>query len=129
MSDEGREHAHALLEMARKDARALAGMTDRETFADEIFGFHAQQATEKALKAWCARRGIEYPLTHDLSELIAMLREDGCDVDAFEDLLRFNAFAVLFRYEALEEEPPIFEREQVIKELDELLTHVAQRLK
>ena len=41
MSDEGREHAHALLEMARKDARALAGMTDRETFADEIFGFHA----------------------------------------------------------------------------------------
>ena len=129
MSDEGQEHAHALLEMARKDARALAGMTDRETFADEIFGFHAQQATEKALKAWCARRGIEYPLTHDLSELIAMLREDGCDVDAFEDLLRFNAFAVLFRYEALEEEPPIFEREQVIKELDELLTHVAQRLK
>jgi HEPN domain-containing protein len=129
MSDEGREHAHALLEMARKDARALAGMTDRETFADEIFGFHAQQATEKALKAWCARRGIEYPLTHDLSELIAMLREDGCDVDAFEDLLRFNAFAVLFRYEALEEEPPFFEREQVIKELDGLLTHVAQRLK
>ena len=129
MSDEGQEHAHALLEMARKDARALAGMTDRETFADEIFGFHAQQATEKALKAWCARRGIEYPLTHDLSELIAMLREDGCDVDAFEDLLRFNAFAVLFRYEALEEEPPIFEREQVIRELDELLIHVAQRLK
>jgi len=51
MSDEGREHAHALLEMARKDVRALTGMTDPEVFADEIFGFHAQQAIEKALKA------------------------------------------------------------------------------
>jgi HEPN domain-containing protein len=128
MSDEGREHAHALLEMARKDARALAGMMDPEVFADEIFGFHAQQATEKALKAWCARRGIEYPLTHDLSELIALLRKDGCDVDALEDLLRFNAFAVLLRYEALEEEPPFFERERVIEEIDALLTRVAQRL-
>lgn len=128
MSDEGREHAQALLEMARKDARALAGMMDPGVFADEIFGFHAQQAIEKALKAWCARRGIEYPLTHDLSELVALLREDGCDVDAFEDLLRFNAFAVMLRYEALEEKTPFFERERVIEEIDTLLTHVAQRL-
>ena len=128
MSDKNRGYAQALLDMARKDARALAGMTDRETFADEIFGFHAQQATEKALKAWCARRGIEYPLTHDLSELIALLREDGCDVDALEDLLRFNAFAVLLRYEALEEEPPFFERKRVIGEIDALLAHVAQHL-
>ena len=114
--------------MARKDARALAGMMDPDVFADEIFGFHAQQAIEKALKAWCARRGIEYPLTHDLSELVALLREDGCDFDAFEDLLRFNAFAVMLRYEALEEESPFFERERVIEEIDTLLTHVAQRL-
>lgn len=128
MSDEGREHAHALLEMARKDARALTGMTDPEVFADEIFGFHAQQAIEKALKAWCARRRIEYPLTHDLSELVALLREDGCDVEAFEDLLRFNAFAVMLRYEALEEESPFFERERVIGEIDALLAHVARRL-
>lgn len=36
MSDSDREHARALLEMARKDARALPGMTDSDVFADEI---------------------------------------------------------------------------------------------
>ena len=58
MTDPDREHAQTLLEMARKDARALSGMTDADVFADEIFGFHAQQVIEKALKAWCAHRGI-----------------------------------------------------------------------
>lgn len=114
--------------MARKDARALAGMRDPEVFADEIFGFHAQQAVEKALKAWCAHRAITYPLTHDLSELFSLLREEGCEVDAFDDLLRFNAFAVLFRYEALEDETPAFERGRVVEEVDSLLNYVAQLL-
>jgi HEPN domain-containing protein len=114
--------------MARKDARALSGMQDREVFADEIFGFHAQQAVEKALKAWCAHRSITYPLTHDLSELLSLLREDGCTVEAFNDLLRFNAFAVLFRYEALDEEAPSFDRERVIGEIDALLAHVAEQV-
>ncbi len=49
---ENREEARRLLDVARKDLNALPGMMDVETFADEIFGFHAQQATEKALKAW-----------------------------------------------------------------------------
>ena len=43
-SDEARQ----MLTAATKDWRALAGMTDPNVFADEIFGFHAQQATEKA---------------------------------------------------------------------------------
>lgn len=37
-----------------KDLRALQGMSDPDVFADEVFGFHAQQAAEKALKAWLA---------------------------------------------------------------------------
>lgn len=49
MSD--REHAEEILEAARRDLRALRAMTDVEAFPDEIFGFHAQQAVEKALKA------------------------------------------------------------------------------
>jgi hypothetical protein len=39
MSD--RDDARALLAMAAKDALALEAMSDRSTFADEIFGFHA----------------------------------------------------------------------------------------
>jgi HEPN domain-containing protein len=127
MNDRAREHARSLLEMARKDARALSGMTDPDVFADEIFGFHVQQAVEKALKAWCAHRGITYPLTHDLSELLSVLGEDGCEVEEFDDLLRFNAFAVLFRYEALEEAPP-FDRNQAIEDVEAVLGRVEDRL-
>lgn len=49
-------------------------------------------------------------------------------MEEFDRLLRFNAFAVLFRYEALEEAAPVFEREQVIEEIDALLSHVAHCL-
>ena len=44
ISDEARQ----LLAAANKDLRALQGMIDASIFADEIFGFHAQQAVEKA---------------------------------------------------------------------------------
>ena len=62
-----RDHAALLLAMGQKDLAALRGMADRVVFADQIFGFHAQQPTEKALKAWLSLRSIEYPKTHDLS--------------------------------------------------------------
>ncbi len=38
--------------------------------ADEILGFHAQQAAEKMLKAVLACQGIEFPFTHRLADLI-----------------------------------------------------------
>jgi HEPN domain-containing protein len=47
-----------MLRLARRDLRAVQGMLDnREMFPDEIFGFHAQQAVEKAAKAWLDGRG------------------------------------------------------------------------
>jgi hypothetical protein len=41
------EGARRMVSMAQKDLTALRGMMNRETFADEIFGFHAQQGVEK----------------------------------------------------------------------------------
>ena len=51
------EHARQLLGKAREDLDALKGMLAAngaysEAFSDGVFGFHAQQAAEKALKAW-----------------------------------------------------------------------------
>ena len=60
------EQARLMLKMSTKDYKALAGMLDLEVFEDEIFGFHVQQAVERALKAWLASLGVEYPKTHDL---------------------------------------------------------------
>jgi hypothetical protein len=69
------DYAAGLLVMARKDFDALRGMVGNPLFADEIFGFHAQQAIEKMLKAWLAARGIAFPLTHDLSRLFELLEK------------------------------------------------------
>ena len=64
MSDS--ENARRLLALANKDLQAIMAMPDRSVFATEIFGFHAQQAVEKALKAWLSLAGARYPKAHDL---------------------------------------------------------------
>ena len=51
------DHACELVEMARGDLNALKGMRQLDEsvgdlyFSNEVFGFHAQQAAEKCLKA------------------------------------------------------------------------------
>ena len=66
-------HARMMLSMARKDLTALQNMVNMNAFANEIFGFHAQQAVEKALKAWLSLVDVDYPRIHDLEELLALL--------------------------------------------------------
>lgn len=51
------EDSAALLRVAERDAAALRGMLDAMTIPDEIFGFVAQRAIEKALKAMDRRFG------------------------------------------------------------------------
>ena len=58
-----------------KDFSALTGMLDSALFADEIFGFHVQQAIEKGLKAWLCACGADYPPTHDLARLLTLLEK------------------------------------------------------
>lgn len=93
------EHARALLRMAHKDFNALTGMLDDSLFADEIFGFHIQQAVEKALKAWLCIRDVAYPPTHDLARLLTLLEKAGVDVEPFWPMIQFTIFAVQARYE------------------------------
>lgn len=65
-----------------------------EEFADEIFGFHAQQAAEKALRAWLAVLDAEYPRTHDLSMLISLFEVQEQDIVPFFDIIELNPYAV-----------------------------------
>lgn len=96
------DHAKLLLLMASKDIKALDLMLMPESVDDEIFGFHAQQAVEKSLKAWVSLAGGVYEKNHDLSMLLLTLRGLGCDIENLKDLIALNAFAAQFRYEALE---------------------------
>ena len=61
------KQARALLEAAERDYSALRGMGDTTIFADEIFGFHTEQAVEKLLKALLALLGQTYTTTKHLS--------------------------------------------------------------
>ena len=56
-----RSQALVLLAVARLEFKALGGMKDAAVFADEIFGFHAQQVAKKSIKAWLSLLGETYP--------------------------------------------------------------------
>ena len=119
------ENARLMLDMASKDLRAIRGMLDAGTFDDEIFGFHAQQAVEKAFKAWLSFVGITYPRIHDLEELLALLRDHGESVPHnFQDLVDLNDFAVQFRYTAFESFEDRLDRPSLIQQVAEAVGHV-----
>jgi HEPN domain-containing protein len=121
----GVEHAREMITLAQRDLKALQGMLDAETFADEIFGFHAQQAVEKALKAWLSLIGVEYPRTHDLEELLELLEEHAEPIlEAFYDLVDLTDFAVQFRYRIFEDAEDRLDRGETIRQVSDLVVHV-----
>jgi hypothetical protein len=123
------ERARTMLRMAHKDFNALIGMQDNPLFADEIFGFHIQQAVEKALKAWLCIHGDTYPMTHELARLLALLEMRGIEVSAYWPLVQYTIFAVQARYEEgiTELDEPI-DRKMEIHNVRALLTHVEQAI-
>lgn len=112
--------------MARKDFDALRGMIDNPLFADEIFGFHAQQAVEKSLKAWLALLFVDFPLTHDVSRLLALLEEVGAEgAEGYWHLVELNMFAVQARYESgLMEFEQALDRAAILEDIQALLVVV-----
>jgi len=123
------EQARNLLSIASRDYRALCGMEDPEVFSSEIFGFHVQQAVEKALKAWLCILGVPFPRTHDLDELGALLEEAGQKIPKFlQTLLEFTDFAVAFRYDAFPDLEGDIDRDTCIHQVGLLLQHVQQIL-
>ena len=128
------DHAQALLRMARADLNALKGMLSlalpaaESYFSDEVFGFHAQQAAEKCLKAWVASLGLRYPKTHDLMSLIEELADAGVDVSTLDRLVELNPFAVEYRYESLDSDEEPIDRDSILSEVDRLFNDVAARL-
>jgi len=120
----GIKDAKEMLAVAEHDFKALKGMTDSEIFVDDVFGFHAQQAVEKSLKAWISALGSDYPFIHDLSALINILERLGCDVSDLWDFVEFNVFAVQFRYNTfLSAEEPL-DRLEIIERVQKVFDKV-----
>ena len=61
--------------------------------------FDAQQAAEKALKALCIERSLEFPYVHDLTRLVTLLQEEGQPVpDEVKEAGRLTRYTVFTRY-------------------------------
>ena len=118
------DEARAMLSMAEKNLRALKGMDDATVFYDEIFGFHVQQTIAKSLKAWITAIGVEFPFIHNIARLLAILEENGCDVDSFWDLVEYTAYAGNFRYHAAEMTDDPIDRPDASKKTQRLYDHV-----
>ena len=118
-----------MLDSAERDLRAAKLLADEGP--EESFGFHLQQAGEKALKAWIAILGGLYELTHSLETLLEQLDEcgaDEADVGRFRGLAGYTPYAVEFRYQGVDEETETIDRETAITLVGVLLDHVGAEL-
>ena len=119
------EHAKMMLALARKDLRAVLLMAANDNFDIEIFGFHAQQAVEKSLKAWLSFLGIEYPRTRDLNLLIKLLEQNKEILPKqLHILVKLTDFAVQYRYESYIELISGIDRVEIGQLAADLVHHV-----
>jgi HEPN domain-containing protein len=89
--------AAGLIDRAAADLVAVSACAGQA--ADEITGFHAQQAVEKALKAVLALRSLVPPRTHDLLALRGLLEDAGSEPPlSVDELAALYPYAVEFRY-------------------------------
>jgi len=90
--------ARMLIGLAEEDVTVLKLILEAEERPLRSAGFHAQQAAEKALKAWLVLLDVDYPLTHSLFTLLNLLREAGADCARYETLEGLTPYAVELRY-------------------------------
>ena len=121
------KQAQVLLEAAERDVAALRGMGDTAVFADEIFGFHVQQAAEKLFKAWLASLGETYPLSHDLAALLDLLSARGVNVVGFDELVDFTRYAVRLRYAGADPGAHSIDRGKSLEQVETLLDAVGRQ--
>jgi HEPN domain-containing protein len=60
--------------------------------------FHAQQAVEKYLKSLLVHEGTDFPKTHDIEELVALLRSPAVVELGVEEQRRLTLYATRARY-------------------------------
>lgn len=92
------EVAWSWLRRAKSDlATARSALDDRDQVDPWVASFHAQQATEKSIKAALVMEQIRFPRTHELERLRALLPA-AWDLPDPETLAGLSRFAVAGRY-------------------------------
>ncbi len=122
------EHVRFLLGIARRDLGDLTAMVEPERVSEETFGLHAQQAIEKALKAWLTIGEIDYPYEHDLRVLCELVDDlEPGEIQPFKHLIPLSLFAVQFRYGVYDDEP--LDRAAILEDVRRLVDGVEARMR
>lgn len=122
------EQALLLLKKATEDASLLAEVFSSEKISNEIFGFHAQQAAEKLLKALLSEYEVNFPRTHNLRLLMDLLADDGHSLpSSLADLDLLTPYGTLFRYEDIPAEVGL-DRKTAFETIAELREFVERKL-
>jgi HEPN domain-containing protein len=99
-SPEQIEYAELLLRRANGDLQACRILSHDADIDDNIVGFHAQQAVEKAMKVVLVIADADLPLTHDLKFLLRQLREIGAEPpDDISETSWLTPWAAELRYD------------------------------
>ena len=123
------EQAKKFLKKSLEDEALLDLVIHAPTVTDEIFGFHCQQAAEKLLKAILSVKQVRFAKTHDLLELMALIKESGTQLPIeLTELDLLNPFAVEYRYDPFPENDPPIDRVSYLKLIKMLRTWVENQL-
>lgn len=90
--------ATSWLASARDDLRVATAVLDSEIGVEWAACFHAQQTAEKALKGLLAHLSIDFPKTHRLDRLVALMPEHLAIQFDPESLIALTPWAVAGRY-------------------------------
>ena len=91
--------------------------------------YHAQQAAEKALKAFLAAHNQPFPFTHNLAVLLPLCQALDTDFLQFGGVAAtLTPFATQFRYPGGPLEPATTDAEQGLRDAEALVSFVRQRL-
>lgn len=103
------------LAKADEDIRACEALVNGDPPFCYPACFHAQQAAEKYLKALLTWRQIEFPKTHDIGQLLDLLRPAFPDLASdLRDATLLTPFGVEIRYPGDQPEPTVEETRQAL---------------
>ncbi len=123
-----RSGSDVLLAKAVEDMEVLDAALAGAKISDEVFGFHAQQAVEKLLKARLTSLAVDYPKVHNLLTMVELLAAAGESLpDDLAGLFRLTPFATTFRYEEVEE-LALPDRAELRVKIAQLCEHVQRRI-
>lgn len=123
MSDDELRDAGAAgwLSKAGDDLRVAEVILSGEIGVEWAACFHAQQAAEKALKGVLVHLGIDFPKSHSLDRLVALMPSDAAERFDPDALIELTPWAVAGRYPEDIENPSGAQAARVIELADDVV--------